>query len=228
MGTDVSVVRVFTDTQGNFGNPLGVVDAAAVVPAVRQSLATQLGYSETVFVDIPASGATTAHARIFTPTTELPFAGHPTVGLSWWLRQRGYAVHTLQVPAGVVAVSYEGDVTTVRARADWAPEFAFHQLASPEEVVGADPSDYSDDVAHYIWAWIDKDSGHVRSRMFATDLGVAEDEATGAAAVRITDILSRDLTITQGKGSMIYTWWDPEGWVNVGGRVVDDGTVRAY
>ena len=88
----------------------------------------------------------------------------------------------------MVAVSYDGDVTIVRARADWAPEFAIHELASPEEVVGADPDDYSDDVAHYIWAWIDEASSHLRSRMFATDLGVPEDEATGAAAVRITDV----------------------------------------
>jgi predicted PhzF superfamily epimerase YddE/YHI9 len=227
MGTDVSVVRVFTDSEGNFGNPLGVVDASTVAPAHRQALATRLGYSETIFVDMPASGATTAHARIFTPTTELPFAGHPTVGLSWWLKERGAAIHTLQVPAGVIAVSYEDDVTIVRARADWAPEFTFHELASPEEVVATDPDDYPDDIAHYIWAWIDEPGGQVRSRMFATDLGVAEDEATGAAAIRITDILSRDLTITQGKGSVIHTWWSPEGWVKVGGRVVDDGTVRA-
>jgi hypothetical protein len=41
--------------------------------------------------------------------------------------------------------------------------------------------------------------------------------------VRITDHLSRDLLITQGEGSQIRTWWDPEGWVKVAGRVVDDG-----
>ncbi len=226
MGTDVSVVRVFTDSDGNFGNRLGVVDASTVAPRDRQPLATQLGYSETIFVDLPVSGATTAHARIFTPTVELPFAGHPAVGLSWWLRHKGLPIHTLQVPAGVVAVGYEDDLTTVRARADWAPEFAFHELSSADEVIESDSEDYSDDVAHYIWAWIDKAQGHLRSRMFAAELGVAEDEATGAAAVRITDILSRDLAITQGKGSVIRTWWSPEGWVKVGGRVVDDGTVR--
>jgi predicted PhzF superfamily epimerase YddE/YHI9 len=225
MGTDVSVVRVFTDPDGNFGNPLGVVDASTVKPADRQALAAQLGYSETIFVDIPAPGSTTAHARIFTPTTELPFVGHPTVGLSWWLKDRGLPIRTLQVPAGIIAVGYEGDLTTVRARADWAPEFEFHQFASPGEVTSADPDDYSDYFAHYVWAWIDEQRGHLRSRMFAVDLGVAEDEATGSAAMRMTDILSRDLTITQGKGSVIYTWWNPEGWVKVGGRVVDDGTV---
>jgi predicted PhzF superfamily epimerase YddE/YHI9 len=62
--------------------------------------------------------------------------------------------------------------------------------------------------------------------MFASALGVPEDEATGAAAVRITDALSRDLTITQGKGSVLRTWWGQDGWVRVGGHVVDDGIIR--
>ena len=134
MGTDVSVVRVFTDAEGNFGNPLGVVDASTVAPADQQALATQLGYSETIFVDLPASGSATASARIFTPTTELPFAGHPTVGLSWWLKDRGIPIRTLQVPAGIIAVGFEGDLTTVRARADWAPEFILRHLESPGDV----------------------------------------------------------------------------------------------
>lgn len=59
---------------------LGVVDAAAVPPAARQAVATGLGYSETVFVDLPETGCSTAHAHIYTPATELAFAGHPTVG----------------------------------------------------------------------------------------------------------------------------------------------------
>lgn len=59
--------------------------------------------------------------------------------------------------------------------------------------------------------------------MFAAHLGVPEDEATGSAAMRITDHLSRDLSIVQGQGSMLETTWSPEGWVRVGGRVVADG-----
>jgi predicted PhzF superfamily epimerase YddE/YHI9 len=60
--------------------------------------------------------------------------------------------------------------------------------------------------------------------MFASHLGIPEDEATGAAAVRVTDYLSRDLTIVQGKGSVIETKWNPEGWVRVAGRVADEGS----
>lgn len=100
------MLRVFTDSDGNFGNPLGVINASKVEHRDRQQLAAQSGYSETIFVDLPSPGSTTAHATIHTPRTEIPFAGHPTVGASWWLRERGTPINTLQVPAGIVQVSY--------------------------------------------------------------------------------------------------------------------------
>lgn len=223
MGIDVAVLRVFTDGHGDFGNPLGVVDAATVPPARRQALATELGYSETVFIDLPTAGSTTAHAQIFTPAIELPFAGHPTVGTAWWLRERGTPVRTLQVPAGILAIRYSDDLTAVVTRAEWSPEFVVHDLSSVQQVLDADPGDYADDAFHYLWAWADRDRGHIRSRMFANEIGVPEDEATGSAAVRMTEHLSRDLTITQGKGSQLFTTWSADGWVVLAGRVVDDG-----
>lgn len=226
MSIDVTVLRVFTDQEGKFGNPLGVVDASTVPPGDRQRIATQLGYSETIFIDLPAPGSTTTHAYIFTPSTELPFAGHPTVGASWWLREHGTPIRTLQVPAGTVPVTYNDDLTSVSARAAWAPEVAIYELDSPDAVLAADPSDYGDDVQHYLWAWIDKSEGRIRARVFAPGLGVPEDEATGSAAVRITEYLSRDLTIVQGKGSVIHTTWSAEGWVRVAGRVVNDGPTQ--
>ena len=198
MSVDVTVLRVFPDPAGNFGNPLGVVDAATVDPEQHQRLATQLGYSETIFVDLP------------------------TVGASWWLHDIGTPISALRVPAGVVQVSYDDDLTFVSARSEWAPDFAIHDLASLEDLGAADPSDFPDDAAHYLWAWIDESAGSLRSRLFAANVGVPEDEATGAAAVRITDYLSRDLSITQGKGSMIGTVWDPQGWVQIAGRVIND------
>lgn len=223
MAVEVSVLRVFTSPEGEFGNPLGVVDAAAVDPADRQRLATELGYSEIIFIDIPEPGATTARAHIFTPATELPFAGHPTVGAAWWLRDRGTPVRTLSVPAGLVQVEYTEDgLTAVSARAEWAPEFAIYELDSVAEVGDADPSDYPGDTGHYVWAWTSAADGALRSRVFAPHVGIVEDEATGAAAVRMTDYLSRDLHITQGKGSEIHTWWDPQGWVKIAGRVTRD------
>lgn len=227
MSIDVTVLRVFTDPDGNFGNPLGVVDAGLVQPGDRQRLATQLGYSETIFIDLPSIGATSAHAVIHTPRTELPFAGHPTVGASWWLRERDTPIDSLHLSAGPVQVSYDGDVTAVSARAEWSPEFAIHDFESPQDVADADPADFNDDIAHYVWAWVDRAAGSLRARMFASNLGVAEDEATGSAAIRMTDYLRRDLVITQGKGSVIETSWSPTGWLRVAGRVANDGVINA-
>lgn len=227
MAIDVTVLRVFTDENGRFGNPLGVVDSTTVGPADRQRIAAELGYSETIFVTLPQEGTHTAHAHIHTPTTELPFAGHPTVGASWWLKDRGTPVKTLQVPAGVVPVgTLQGpsdELTSVSARAEWAPDFSLYEIATAEELGAADPDDYADAVEHYLWTWLDRDAGTIRSRMFAPHLGIREDEATGAAAVRITEHLSRDLTIVQGRGSVIQTVWSPDGWVRVAGRVTEEG-----
>jgi predicted PhzF superfamily epimerase YddE/YHI9 len=230
MGIDVTVLRVFTDPDGNFGNQLGVVDARQVDPPDRQRLAAQLGYSETVFIDLPSGGSTTAHARIYTPRTELPFAGHPTVGASWWLRENGCPIRTLQVPAGIVQASYgvgaRGECTGISARSEWAPEVAIHEFDSADGLFAVDPADYSPDTGHYLWAWTDRAAGALRSRGFFANLGVPEDEATGSAAMRITDYLSRDLHITQGKGSALETTWNAEGWAGVAGRVVNDGFRR--
>ena len=223
MAIDVTVLRVFTYRYGRFGNPLGVVDAATVASADRQRVATELGYSETVFVTLPDVGANTAHAHIHTPITELPFAGHPTVGASWWLMNQGKPVNTLQVPAGIVPVNYSNDLTSVSARAEWAPDFSMYDLATTEELAAADPDDYADDAEHYLWTWLYESAGTIRSRMFAANLGVPEDEATGEDAVRMTEYLSRDLTIVQGQGSIIETTWNADGWVQVAGRVIDDG-----
>lgn len=223
MGIDVTVVRVFTDSDDNFGNPLGVVNAGQVRPAERQRLAARLGYSETVFVEPPAPATTTARATIFTPRTEIAFAGHPTVGLAWWLRENGTPIDTLQVPAGIVKVSYRDASTQVVARAEWAPELRLHEFDSAERLLAADPATFPDGAAHYLWAWTDRTAGRVRARMFAANLGVPEDEATGSAAMRLTDHLRRDLRITQGKGSIVETTRHAGGWVGVAGRVVNDG-----
>lgn len=63
------------------GNPLAVVlDAGGLDGAAMQSIAREFNLSETVFVLPPAEKAHRAKLRIFTPASELPFAGHPTVG----------------------------------------------------------------------------------------------------------------------------------------------------
>jgi len=223
MSIEVHVVRVFTDPDGKHGNALGIVDAAAVAIPERQGLAKVLGFSETVFVDLPAPGETVARAQIFTPATELAFAGHPTVGLSWWLTQQGSGVTTLAVPAGRVATADRHGATWVRAHPDWAPDFALYPMPDVRDVLHARARDFTEG-HHYVWAWEDEVEGRIRSRMFAPGLGIPEDEATGAAAVRITAHLRRSLLVNQGRGSQIRTRFDDD-WVEVGGRVEPECTL---
>ncbi|WP_432946886.1 PhzF family phenazine biosynthesis protein [Kribbella sp. CA-253562] len=212
---DVHVVRVFVDSEGAFGNPLGIVDGAQVPPADRQRVAAELGYSETVFVDDPAAG----RIQIFSQTGEMPFAGHPTVGVAWWLRTQGHPADVLHVPAGEVPVTRTGDITSVRAHATWGSTFEWHQLPTPEDVLAADPTSYS--AGHtFLWSWTDEPSGRLRARVFAPAMGVPEDEATGSAATQLTARLARDLHITQGAGSELLTTNLPDDWTTVGGRVL--------
>ena len=71
---------VFTDV-ALAGNPLAVViDAVGLDDAAMQRIAREFNLSETVFVLEPKNSVNTAALRIFTPSRELPFAGHPTVG----------------------------------------------------------------------------------------------------------------------------------------------------
>lgn len=83
------VVDVFTDTRFG-GNPLAVItDARGLDPATMQQIAAEFGFSETTFVLPPDDPAHTARVRIFTPTTEVPFAGHPNVGTAYVLARVG-------------------------------------------------------------------------------------------------------------------------------------------
>lgn len=71
------------------GNPLAVaIGVQGVAPAAMQTITNELNLSETVFLT-PTEDATTWRARIFTPRTELPFAGHPTVGAAVALARSG-------------------------------------------------------------------------------------------------------------------------------------------
>jgi trans-2,3-dihydro-3-hydroxyanthranilate isomerase len=78
-------VDVFTSKRFA-GNQLAVVpDARGLSDGEMQAIATEFGYSEVTFVLPPENPENTARVRIFTPTTEVPFAGHPNVGTAFVL-----------------------------------------------------------------------------------------------------------------------------------------------
>jgi predicted PhzF superfamily epimerase YddE/YHI9 len=221
--TTLHLLRVFCGEEGSGGNPLAVfLDGPEIPPADRQAVAADLGLSETVFVDDAARG----DVRIFTPAVELDFAGHPTVGTAWLLRERRAAVEALHVPAGEVAVRYEGGACFVTARAEWGPPWEFERLGSPEEIEALDGPPPGHDLVG-VWAWVDEEEGSVQARVFGPRVGVTEDEATGSAAVRLCVALGRPLTIHQGRGSLIHARPQGDGSAEIGGRTLLDET-RAY
>jgi len=197
--TDLYVLRVFVGPDGAGGNALGVVlDGPAIPSSERQAIAAALGFSETVFVDDAAAG----RLAIFTPAAELPFAGHPLVGTGWLLRHQGVSVPVLRPAAGEVPAWEDEGLSWITGRAEWAPDMAIRQYADPAEVEAL-PVHGPEAGFVYAWAWADEVAGRVRSRAFAGHLGIPEDEATGAAAVRLTALLGRPLDIRQGVGSRI-------------------------
>jgi trans-2,3-dihydro-3-hydroxyanthranilate isomerase len=102
------VADVFTDTPLE-GNPVAVFsDGRGLDTDVMQRAARELNLSETVFLLPPAHGGEHAHARIFTPAAELPFAGHPVLGTAFILGQRlGVEAIRLRTAAGVITVALE-------------------------------------------------------------------------------------------------------------------------
>ena len=146
---DFRIVNVFAETPLG-GNPLCVFeDARDLDDATMQALALQFNLSETTFL-LPAANAT-AHVRIFTPTFEMPFAGHPTLGTAHVVRDlvsAGDAL-TLQMKAGVIPVTARGDVWTLQANppVQREPTATRSELAA---MLGLDVADLSEAPALWV------------------------------------------------------------------------------
>jgi trans-2,3-dihydro-3-hydroxyanthranilate isomerase len=89
MRLQFQTVDVFTGRQF-VGNPLAVVlNAEGLSDGQMQAIAAEFNLAETTFVRPPQDSAHTAEVRIFTPRSEMPFAGHPNVGTAFVLARAG-------------------------------------------------------------------------------------------------------------------------------------------
>lgn len=138
------IVNVFTRGATLSGNPLCVFeDGDGLDAEAMQALARQFNLSETTFI-LPSAKAT-ARVRIFTPSYEMPFAGHPTLGTAHVvraLRDCGDAV-ALEMKAGIIPVNAKRDRWTLQANAprSRAVELRRDEL---EEVLGLAPGDVAE------------------------------------------------------------------------------------
>jgi len=131
-------VDVFTDRIFG-GNQLAVfLEPDGLSDAEMQAIAREMNLAETTFVLPPSRSDCAARVRIFTPSTELPFAGHPTIGTAWVLANQGRLPTStdefaLEEGIGRVPVRLEGNTIWMSHReAEFGPP-----LANRAEIVGA-------------------------------------------------------------------------------------------
>jgi trans-2,3-dihydro-3-hydroxyanthranilate isomerase len=248
MALTYHVLDVFTDRAFG-GNPLAVVlDADRLTSSEMQTIAREFNLSETVFILTPTSPGHTARIRIFTPSRELQFAGHPTIGAAILLAELRTSCVIGQSDA-IIAVEEEiGSVRVgVRMHAGGATfgEFdapkvtsALETLSEPEEIsaaVGLIPTEIGFEnhkpamlkaantfafmpvsnlaamakvkvmPQHWLRAFTDRGISGVflytrqcvrgqssfHARMFAPDLGVPEDPATGSACANFAYVINQ-------------------------------------
>ncbi|MCP4307428.1 MAG: PhzF family phenazine biosynthesis protein [bacterium] len=250
MSRHCSVLRVFTRA-GAGGNHLGVVtDVAGLSDAAMQQIALELGFSETVFIDM--SKGEVPIARIFTPRMEMPFAGHPLVGAASVVSQ-----DRLLCGIGEVRIRRDGDVVWVDApmdpqnagvdstgfastvgllspvsewRVDMPLDYRLVELSTVDDVSGIAPDTAAFGDVHGLTVYARR-GDKVRMRFFIPAAGIAEDPATGSAAVALATRLAAAgetegrLTIDQGEEighpSRIHLRWSGDT-ASIGGTVETD------
>ena len=215
------VLRVFT-RDGSGGNHLGVVtDILGLDDSKMQHIASDLGFSETVFLSW--FDGVMPKARIFTPAIELPFAGHPLVGAAWLLINLGPidpgAIECATGPVrirqfeGLTWIDASGNQPVRAASASPPPDwdaldvaevlmpvpYTLVEVRTPADVEALKPSMAAGLGDVYVWAW-EREGESVRSRFFAPDFGIPEDPATGSAAVALA---SRLRHLGRGEGALV-------------------------
>lgn len=139
------VYDVFTETAFG-GNQLAVIPDATGLPEEHlQKIAREFNFSETTFVYPPDNPAHTAKVRIFTPTMEVPFAGHPTIGTTVALHQLGRpADMVLELGVGPIPCAITDGVAAfttaapLETFAEVAPDFAARCLSLPPSTIATD------------------------------------------------------------------------------------------
>ena len=148
------IVNVFAES-ALAGNPLCVFeDGRGLDSATMQALALQFNLSETTFILPPEDANAVRRVRIFTPSFEMPFAGHPTLGSAHVVRALASCGDRLQLQmqAGLIPVQASGDVWTLQANAPtWRdPGLSRAQCA---QMLGIDEADVGDGAL-----WVDTGS----------------------------------------------------------------------
>ncbi|MBV7409494.1 PhzF family phenazine biosynthesis protein [Maritimibacter sp. DP1N21-5] len=129
--TDYLVYDVFTNRRFG-GNQLAIIpNGTEVAEGDLQRIAREFNFSETVFL-FPPDGDGVAKVRIFTPTMEVPFAGHPTIGTAIFLGEAGLGPHfVLELGVGPM------EITVAHGRASFTTRVPLTRVAEPDRALVA-------------------------------------------------------------------------------------------
>jgi trans-2,3-dihydro-3-hydroxyanthranilate isomerase len=148
MEFDFWILDVFAEVK-YAGNQLAVIkDTGNIQPETMQAIACEMHYSETTFVTPVAEPDGGYRTRIFTPTEEVPFAGHPTLGTAYIVQQEFVKnpVDTIILNEGAgsipVAFTYQYNAPTILWMHQLQPAFGVvHDPAEIASIIGLAKSD---------------------------------------------------------------------------------------
>lgn len=221
--TEVHVVRVFTNKDGQYGSPAGVVmdEGATISPQRRQRIAKQLGFSETVFVN----RLSPVEVSIYGLQGEVNFAGAPLLGTGWLLSKlRGDPLTSIACNGKEIRVLEEETLTWIVVDdLDGTPPWHHKHLKTYQEIEQLSVKDKPFQEHTYAWAWINENTpvAQIRARTFASDWGIPEEEANGSGSMQLANSLGRSLEIIHGKGSLIRATVGVTG-IAIGGWMKED------
>jgi trans-2,3-dihydro-3-hydroxyanthranilate isomerase len=206
------VVDVFTD-QPFAGNQLAVVHGAQDLTATQcLALAREFNYAETTF-PVAAADGTSYTVRIFTPGGEIPFAGHPTLGTAWVLREKGLVVGEEVVQhcgAGDIEVRLDSDLVELSA--------------TPRDLLG--PVDVGDDLVAAVLADVGLAPSDVAGPVWLAGCGLTFLHIpVNAEAVDRAVASPRPLSQYAARLAALGTAVDPVEGINLHHAVEDDGHV---
>lgn len=141
MAAQIHIVDVFAERPYT-GNPLAVVLGADELSTdTMQKLAAETNYSETTFVTSSPEGDGGWRVRVFTPSREIEFTGHPILGTAWVVRQEmeGGAAGPVQLnlSVGPVTVTFEHEVDSREVAWFRAPAVTLGPTVSPQPIAAA-------------------------------------------------------------------------------------------
>lgn len=212
------MLRVFTDTNGNFGDTASVViDEGKQIPDdKRQELSHEFNTGETIFINNVAE----ASISVIHPQGEIDFAGVGVLATAWLLNTlHDQTVANLQGRGGAIKTWQDNGITWVRADLSTMPPWNHKQLESTEAVEGIKLEETTDWQHTMVWAWIDENKGLIHARTFATDWDIPEAQGNGSGSMVLAAKLERSIVIKHGEGSVIFAKPAAHNQADIGGRV---------